>query len=930
MLCPKCHADNPKEASYCRMCAALIPQSKTPKPDETVALDAPGPEITTGMVFADRFRVVEKIGSGGMGDVYKVVDEKIHDVVSLKIMKPVWAFESESVERFQSEIRLARRISHKNVCRVYDFGESGGRFYLTMEYVSGENLKCVLKMTHRLSVRRAVEIAGQVCEGLAEAYRLGIVHRDLKPGNIMIDAEGCVRIMDFGIAQKCDSEKRARGEIMTGTPEYMSPEQAKNLPVDARSDIYSLGVILYELTTGVLPFEGQTFIGIAAKHLSQKPRDPCELVPHIPGSLGRLILKCLEKDPAKRYRSADELLSELTGLAAQLRESEKRSLSHAGPVSRIVSGVLRGQRLTGLTAALLVVLAGLSVATMRKGKPLPPPNSKVIAVLPFENLGSPQDEYISDGITDEVTSRLANLPGLSVISRTSAMTYKKSRKTVPQIGRELGADYILEGAVRSAGIDGGRGAMRITPQLIRVADDTHVWSETYDKSAGDIFALQSQIAEQVARRLDVEILEPARRALMAKPTGNLLAYDLYLKGRDGEDKAWNSWKFQDLKSALQMYEQAADLDPDFVLAQAQASILHSRIYFFGFDKSESRLQMARLAAERALRTKPDLPESQLALAVFYYWGLQDYDRALEVLESIRMKRPNLPLEMMGYIWRRQGFWEKSTKTLEEAFTFNPRYPQLAYEIGLCYMAMRNYGRADEWFDRALAINPELLAARLQKGAIPVLAEGNARKARSLLESAPPNVLTSLMRLAVGMAERDFREVLAQLAAIDVETYEGQHLYFQKDLAYASVYYAMGDRDSTKRHAEQAKSAIEKVLAQRPGDPRFHAALGLACAYLGLGDKAVEEGLEATRVYPVTKDAAQGYIYVHNLARIHSILGNKPKAVEYLRDLLGVASCEYLWDLVSIPYLQVDPQWDTLRANPDFQVLIGSAGPAPRT
>ena len=308
--CPKCHFDNPDDTVYCGKCATPLPSSKEIPVTET--LETPKEELTRGTTFANRYEIIEELGKGGMGKVYRVYDNKIEGEVALKLIKPEIAADKKTIERFRNEIKLAREIAHRNVCRMYDLNEEKGSQYITMEYVAGEDLKSMIKMSKQLSIVTAISITKQVCEGLVEAHRLGVVHRDLKPSNIMVDKEGNARIMDFGIARSVKGKGITGAGVMIGTPEYMSPEQVEGKEIDQRSDIYSLGVILYEMVSGRVPFEGETPLAIAMKHKSQAPKDPKEFNAQIPEDLSRLIIKCMEKDKEKRYQNASEVRSELT------------------------------------------------------------------------------------------------------------------------------------------------------------------------------------------------------------------------------------------------------------------------------------------------------------------------------------------------------------------------------------------------------------------------------------------------------------------------------------------------------------------------------------------------------------------------------------------------------------------------------------------
>jgi len=325
--CPKCHFDNPDDTVYCGKCATPLPSLEKILASQTKTLYTPVSELARGTTFADRYEFMEELGKGGMGKVYKVFDTRIKEEVALKLLKPEISDDEKTIERFTNELKFSRKIVHKNVCRMYDLGEEEGAHYITMEYVPGEDLKSFIRRAAPLSIGKSVSIARQICEGLSEAHSVGVVHRDLKPGNIMIDKDGNARIMDFGIARSLKAEGITSVGVIIGTPEYMSPEQVEEKATDQRSDIYSLGVILYEMMTGRVPFEGDTSLSIVLKHKTEIPKDPRELSALIPETISHMILRCMEKKKEDRYQSVNELLNELDQINiddTQVKEERKR------------------------------------------------------------------------------------------------------------------------------------------------------------------------------------------------------------------------------------------------------------------------------------------------------------------------------------------------------------------------------------------------------------------------------------------------------------------------------------------------------------------------------------------------------------------------------------------------------------------------------
>jgi len=421
--------------------------------------------------------------------------------------------------------------------------------------------------------------------------------------------------------------------------------------------------------------------------------------------------------------------------------------------------------------------------------------------------------------------------------------------------------------------------------------------------------------------LDLSMLEPERRTLNARPTENLGAYDYYLQGREHEDRGWAYSDVQEFELAIDMLERAIVLDPGFALAYVRMSYIHSRMYFFGVDRTEERLARSKAAVDKALELQPDLPEAYRILGFYYYWCLFDYDRAAEIFESVQKAHPNFDPQLLGYIQRRQGKWEQCLETLEKAFRISPRDTQIAYELGGANISMHRYEQAEEWLNRALSIFPGHLPALLGKVGIYVLSEGNTEKARVLLEKLPPHQLTDYMWFTIEMLRRNYKDALDRLASLSYDSFEEQHFYFQKNLAYASVYHAKKDISLMKTHAESARILLEEAVSERAGDQRLHAALGLAYAYLGRKEEAIQEGYRAEELHPVSKDAAQGPIYLLNLARIYTLVGEYEKAIDQLEYLLSIPHAEYLWQLVSVPQLRLDPQWDPLREQQRFQRLL---------
>ncbi|MGD9347921.1 MAG: protein kinase, partial [Candidatus Aminicenantes bacterium] len=426
--CPDCDTDNTQDSQFCKNCAAPLSSGEA-EITRTKTLDATQVELTTGSTFANRYQIIEELGKGGMGTVYRALDKKLNEEVALKLIKLEISADEKTVERFRNELRMARKISHRNVGRMYELMDYMGIHYITMEYVSGQDLRNLIRQTGKLTTEKAIAIAKEICEGLAEAHRLGVIHRDLKPSNILIDRQGEAKIMDFGIARLLKSKGITGTRHLIGTPEYMSPEQVDaEGDIDQRSDIYSLGVILYEMLTGRVPFDGDTPLSVAYKHKNKKPPDPRDFSPQITDELSVLILKCLEKNKEARYQSAGEIRAQLEEIEKGLLipviiSPQKRPLT-----SKEITVQFRMRKIfIPLALAIFLVVGAIAVWQIFLKEETPPISSgkPIIAVLPFSDLSALKDqEYFCDGMTDEIITKLSRLQGWKVMNKTSVMQYK--------------------------------------------------------------------------------------------------------------------------------------------------------------------------------------------------------------------------------------------------------------------------------------------------------------------------------------------------------------------------------------------------------------------------------------------------------------------------------------------------------------------------
>jgi len=788
------------------------------------------PMLAAGTMVA-HYRIVEKIGAGGMGEVYLAEDTKLGRRVAMKFL-PSHLVSDEGIKtRFVREAQTLAKLNHPNIVSVHEVGEFYGRPYYVMELVDGESLHSFAH-EKRLPFDLIVEYAIQICQGLGEAHRAGITHRDIKAANILVDKKGRIRLLDFGLAAVAGDDSLTRTGSTLGTVSYMSPEQISGREIDHRSDLFSLGIVLYELIAGRTPFrrdsEGATLKAI----MEETPEPLSRYKSDVPEKLQEIAMKLLEKDKEFRYQSAEGVIADLKRLVYDSTPSAYTRIIPAKPG--------KSRRTIGFTA----ILAIISVAVLylifgsKIEKQSTNLSTPMIAVKPFENLGAAEDEYFADGITDEITSRLAGISGLGVISRTSAMIYKNSNKNLKQIGQELGVDYILEGTVRWSKV-GDKPRVRITPQLVRVSDDRHLWADNYEREMLEVFAVQADIAIKIVEQLGITLVQQDRDNLDVRPTDNPVAYALYLKSLSTLGQLYqNSSNAPAMKAVI---DSVVTLDPDFALAHA----LRSRIYSwaaFGARHSDDA-KIAKSSAKRALELKPGLPQGYIALGFYYNLVETNYESALSEFnkaESEIHSDPDL-LDAKALVQLRQGLFRESAENLSKAAELDPLNPNRHRALAVPLRFMRSFNEADHALDRAIALDPNTAGIRQDKLTMALSWRGDWQELRNLALEAL-NHCDSAEFLSGGSFMMEYLPEI-QWEKIMREFRDRFHGWVPVDYysRLAQMNYSLGDNVLATAYTDSLRIALEKKVSESPDDWENISLLGAAYSMLGDCERGIEYG-----------------------------------------------------------------------------------------
>jgi serine/threonine-protein kinase len=867
------------------------------------------------------YELLEEVGRGGQGVVFRARQKSLNRTVALKVINlGQWASKAH-LKRFRREAEAAAGLDHPSIVPIYEVGERDGSCYFSMKFVKGGQLDEVVRRTP-MSIRQAAELIAKIARTVHYAHDHGILHRDIKPGNILLDQNGEPNLTDFGLARLLETESTVTRTLeVLGTPSYMAPEQAvgNNAAVSSVTDIYGLGAVLYQLVTGQPPFAGGTTYETIKLVLDSEPRQPRLLNPKIDRDLSTICLKCLEKDPQRRYSSAFALAEDLEHW---LRHEPIRA-RRAGVITRGRKWVRRNPT-SALLVASLVALAAIVGWNISKSELMHHPVTTGIAVLPFENLGEQQEKTaFADGVQDDILTKLARIADLKVISRTSVMEYR-GKRNLHQIGNDLRVSHVLEGSVRRAGTH-----LRLNAQLIDARTDTHLWAEQYDRDVNELFTIQSEIAQKVAERLNAKVTSAERLAIEEKPTTDLVAFELYSRADDilGITDA----RAADLLQVIDLLNQAVARDPSFFLAYCRLASIHDQLYLFGGDHTPARLAMAKAAIREAFRIRPNAGEAHLAQAMHLYRGYLDYDGALAELEVARRSLPNNSriFAVMGWVQRRQGLWEEGRRSLERAIELDPRNVNMLYDTGLSYGMVRRYAEQKSKLDRALTIEPNDVGLKVERAFVEVDWKADTGPLHQVIGEIQATNPAAMRKIANGrwllcaLAERDVAAAKEALLVSGEFPLQKDAVNFPRPFVEGVIARMTNDEHKAQLAFAAARAEQEKIVQGQPDYGPAWCVLGVIDAALGRKEEALSEGRRAVEVLPMEKDSVNGMIMIKYLPMIAAWVGEKDLACEQL-----ATAVRYPTSGLELSYgeLKLMPWWDPLRGDPRFEKIVSSLAP----
>jgi eukaryotic-like serine/threonine-protein kinase len=900
MNCPQCSTANPDYAESCSHCGSLISGSTdTVQFTDTTALSA-------GSDFGTRYRIVSLLGQGAMGRVYKAFDKDLERAVAIKVVRPGMMAESDALKRFKQELLLASKVSHKNILRIHDLGEAGETKFISMAYVEGSDLNKIIRENPKLPFERIQHFAEQLADALAAAHSEGVIHRDLKPQNILVGADDHLYVSDFGLAKSFEKDAvgMTRTGVFLGTPLYMSPEQVEGKPADHRSDLYSYGLILYEMATGSVPFSGDSTFKVMYDRLKTKPKSPRLQNPEIPAWFDRIIMRCLEKDPANRYQSADEIFTDLRGSRATASASRSIQITLPQFTNRSWIWWVGG-------GALLLVALAFAIPPVRH-LILPHSGSggtgsqvagvpalsagKFIAVLPFKVLGDAQAlGYVAEGLSEALSAKLFQLRDLRVASDTSVANIPE-KQPIEKIARNLGVNLIVEGLIQ-----GDASKMSIIVNLHDIADGKELWSQQFSGVPKDVLSIEDQISTQLVSALQIKATDEEMARASERPTDNVDAYDLYLRGRQamkGPDRS------KAAQSALDYFQQAIQKDPGFALAYT--GVADASLFMYDDKKDSFWAQKAVAAAQRAEQLKETLPEVHFALGSVYQetgktaQGIAELKRGLQLAPN-----SDSGYERLGDAYAQAGQQEEAIATFKKGIEVNPYYWVLHNELGRAYFSIGDNEKALEEFQKVTELEPDNvtgwnnLASMYERmgqyqQSIPAFQKSIQLSPTWLAYCNLGNVYTVMKQYSQAI------EALQKSVALgpNQEACVGN---------LADAYRYSGQTDKAKETYEKAIALAFQELQVNPQNTDDMGDLALYFVKKGEPDRGLEF---IKRARALDKRDVE---LIFTQATVEAIANKPTDAMATLREALSKG--------YPAKDVESNPDFDSLRSRPDFQALI---------
>lgn len=944
MKCPYCNATNESGTRQCSRCgrpmtpldaaetlafdrdASEETQAQTrAKPDTSVGLATPVPRSSRtagsapswsgapavvfepGDQFGPRYRIESLLGRGGMGLVYKAEDIELGRTVALKLVRPELTLDDDAMRRFKQELLLASRVTHPNILRIHDLGEVEGVKFISMAYVEGMDLHHVLKQQGRLPVEQTLKIARELAAALDAAHTEGVIHRDLKPQNVLVDSEGRAYVSDFGLAKslEADSGMMTRTGEVLGTPRYMSPEQVEGKPADHRSDIYSLGLILYEMATGDTPFPAESAAQMMVQRLTVTPKDPKRLNPEIPVYLSNIIMRCLAVDPARRYQSAREICADLDSAHAT-----KTMRSHSIGITVPLPEGRRSRIAAGVGVAVLIALAVAAMVYRLTRAPSPAPGGvaglptlaqgKFLAVLPFHVLGNQEKlGYVAEGLNEALNAKLFAVPGIHIAS-PSAVEQAAKQGSLAKIARDLGVNLAVQGTLQ-----GGGGKIAIVVNLEDIASGRLLWAHEFTGVPGDLLTIEDQISERLDSALE---LRPENQTLARQvdhPTENVAAYDLYLKGQN----ALRGLPTKEVvQSAIGYYEGALKKDPGFALAYAGLAKANLRMY----QETKDRIWMdeASRAAQQAQQINSALPQVYMALGSVYSATGKNVE-AIEMLQKALSLAPNSDeaYRLLGKAYLASGKGSSAIDAFKNALKIDPYYWSNSDDLGKAYIATGDYDNALASFHHVTQIDPENAAGFENVGAT-YMEEGKFTQAipplQEALQISPTFGHYSNLGSAFfyGKWYTDAVKALEKAVALS----PNQEIVMGN---LAEAYVFAGDKQKALETYNKAIGLAYKELQVNPRDGDTMADLALYYANQGQAAQALQFIREARSIDPANP------AYAYNEAVVQTLLGKPDKAMASLREAIRNG--------FPAPQAASDPELTSLQSRADFKALVKQAG-----